>query len=263
MVLECFIIDSFSDKLFSGNPAVIVLTSEVLEEKLMVKVAAEFGFPETAFLHQNKDQFSIRWFTPKLEIDLCGHATLAAAHIIWEIGHVDKDKEIRFNSKSGILTAKNVNGWIELDFPSDVPKEVEPSSVIEKALGVTPIFTGKTKTDFFVVLESEDAIQKLNPDIPLIASLPSDGLIVTAPTKNKDYDFVSRVFAPNCGLDEDPVCGSAHCAMGPYWSQKIGRKELIAFQLSSRGGFVKVRVADDRTHLSGMATTFLRGSISI
>jgi len=263
MKLDCYIVDAFSDNVFGGNPAGVIVSNTNVEKLVVQKIANELGLGEIAFLVISTNQVNIRWFTPSLEINLCGHATLASAHVLWENEYVAKEKDICFSSNSGNINAKYEDGWIELDFPSDFPTPIESSPIIEKALGLTPLYTGKTKTDFFVVLNSEEDVLSLAPNIPLIASLPSEGLIVTSSSTNKEYDFVSRVFAPNCGLDEDPVCGLAHSALGAYWSNKIGRDVLRACQLSSRGGFIKVKIVNDRAYISGQAKTFLKGNIQI
>jgi len=263
MILDCYIVDTFSAKVFCGNPAGVIVSDSDLDKAILLKIANELGVGEIAFLVISGNQVNIRWFTPSLEINLCGHATLASAHVLWENEYVVKEEDICFSSYSGNIKAKYEDGWIELDFPSDFPNPIESNPIIEKALGHTPVYTGKTKTDFFVVLSSEEDVLNLVPNIPLIASLPSEGLIVTSLSANNEYDFVSRVFAPNCGLDEDPVCGLAHSALGSYWSSKIGREVLRACQLSSRGGFIKVKIVNDRVCISGQAKTFLKGHIQI
>jgi PhzF family phenazine biosynthesis protein len=264
MRLNCYLVDAFTDRLFSGNPAAIVVCPDQIKEDLLLNITMEMKVSETAFLFiRGNGKVLIRWFSEKSEIDLCGHATLASAYILWENGFFEKEDPIEFETKSGALFAKYTNALIELDFPGDYPLEIEPNETIIQALGVCPIYFGKTKTDFFVILESDEQVRKLTPRIDLIASLPSEGLIVSAISSDPTFDFISRVFAPNCGTNEDPVCGIAHCALGPYWGRKLGRDSLSAYQASERGGELFIKIKQDRVLLGGKAKIFLMGTLEV
>jgi PhzF family phenazine biosynthesis protein len=213
---------------------------------------------ETAFLVPRRDGYDLRWFTPTVEVDLCGHATLASAHVLWEEGHLQPSAQARFHTKSGLLTADRREPWIELDFPATPAKPAEAPPGLNEALGAKARFVGLSKFDYLVELEDEAAVRTLDPDLGAIARVPARGVIATARADKGKYDFVSRFFAPQSGVPEDPVTGSAHCALAPYWSGKLGKKELMAYQASARGGELQLRLEGDRVVLGGQAVTVLR-----
>ena len=229
----------------------------------MQSVAAEMNLSETAFLVRRDDGFDLRWFTPAVEVALCGHATLASAHALWEGGHLPSDEVARFHTKSGLLTATRRGPWIELDFPATTEQAAEPPAGLIDALGVTPLYVGKTRFDYMVEIDREDGVRAMTPDFSRLRSLPVRGVIVTSSATTPGVDFVSRFFAPGAGVDEDPVTGSAHCCLTPYWSRKLGRTEFIAQQLSRRGGTLRLSLAGDRVRMRGQAVTVLRGELLV
>jgi PhzF family phenazine biosynthesis protein len=217
---------------------------------------------ETAFLVPQDGGYHLRWFTPAVEVALCGHATVASAHVLWEDGHLPDGQQARFHTKSGLLTADRRGDWIELDFPAKIATATEPPPELLPALGVTDAkFVGKNAFDYFVEIESDAAVRALSPDHSLLRKLPVRGVIVTARSASPEFDFISRFFAPGSGIDEDPVTGSAHTALGPYWAGILGKTDMVAFQASARGGVVKVRVAGDRVKLGGQAVTVMTGEL--
>ena len=250
-------VDAFTDQPFAGNPAAIFITDAPRDEVWMQAVAREMNLSETAFLHPVAEGFNLRWFTPTTEVDLCGHATLASAHALWQLGHLQKDGAVRFHTRAGTLGAERDGDWIWLDFPATPPTLVENSESLTDALGSEPLFTGKTTFDYLVELPTESQVRCLDPDLAAIERLPARGLIVTA--KAGDFDFISRYFAPAYGIPEDPVTGSAHCALGPYWQARTGRSEFTAYQASRRGGVVRVRIIGERVQLGGQAITTVKG----
>ena len=259
---EIIVVDAFAKEPFTGNPAAVCVLPEPADEAWMQSVASEMHLSETAFLVAREDGFDLRWFTPTAEVDLCGHATLASAHVLWETRRIAADREARFHTRSGVLKAKRLGARIEIDLPAEPPEPVSPPPELPGILGdVTPRTVGKNRMDYLVELESEDAVRSLAPDLRLLATLPVDGLIATTLATTEGLDFISRYFAPRFGIDEDPVTGAAHCCLGPFWSQRLGRSELSAYQASSRGGFVHVRAEGDRVHLAGSAVTVMRGEL--
>jgi PhzF family phenazine biosynthesis protein len=252
-------VDAFADRPFAGNPAAVCLTPGPRDDGWMRDVAREMNLSETAFLHEEGDGHRLRWFTPRVEVDLCGHATLASAHVLWEEGLLDTGSQARFHTKSGLLTAKREGDWIELDFPSTPEKPATPPPGLVEALGVEPTHVGKSRLHFLLEVESEDVVRNLTPDFSSLAGVAEHGVIVTSRAATRGYDFVSRFFAPALGVDEDPVTGSAHCCLGPYWADRLGKSELVAYQASARGGTVRVKVDGDRVYLGGKAVTVLRG----
>lgn len=255
-------IDAFTDRPFAGNPAAVCLLKKEADSDWMQAVAAEMNLSETAFVRPIEDGFELRWFTPLVEVDLCGHATLASAHGLWSEGVVSGALPIRFHTKSGVLTCTQNGDFIELDFPATPLQEVEPNAGLIDALGVEPVFVGKSKFDDLVQVESEESVRSLKPDFSQLRELSMRGVMVTSVSDDPHFDFVSRFFAPGVGIDEDPVTGSAHCCLGPYWSERLGKTEMTAFQASARGGVVRVRVEGDRVLLGGQAVTVLRGELS-
>jgi PhzF family phenazine biosynthesis protein len=252
-------VDAFTNRPFAGNPAAVCVLSAPREESWMRDVAREMNLSETAFLVPNGDGFDLRWFTPAIEVALCGHATLASAHVLWQDGHLSAGRVARFHTKSGLLTAVQNGGFIEMDFPATESAPAEPPEQLAAALGLTPVYVGKNKFDYLVEADSEATVRGLNPDHSALRKLSVRGIIVTA--RGSDYDFVSRFFAPGSGIDEDPVTGSAHCALAPYWAKKLGKTSMRAFQASSRGGEVGVRLEGDRVILSGQAVTVMTGEL--
>lgn len=275
-------VDAFTDTRFSGNPAAVcLLPSGKADEDWMQKVAMEMNLSETAFLRSrdgrsSKGQrrgarsFDLRWFTPTVEVDLCGHATLASAHVLWEEGHVARDEKLHFHTRSGILKAeRRIEGgetWIEMDFPAPAERQFEGSAdVLSRALGTKPRYVGAYGSDYLVEVESESVLRRLSPDLALIKTLPVRGIAVTcapsASTKAKGYDFVSRFFGPSVGISEDPVTGSAHCFLGPFWGRRLGKDEVRGYQASARGGSMRIRMRGGRVLLGGKAVTVMRGQL--
>jgi PhzF family phenazine biosynthesis protein len=254
-------VDAFTDQPFAGNPAAVCLLPTVRDAGWMQQVAREMNLAETAFLVRRLDGFDLRWFTPSREVDLCGHATLASAHVLWEQEHLAVDQIARFHTRSGVLTAERRDRLIWLDFPATPAAPAEPPEELVQGLGTRGRFVGRTPFDYLVELESENAVRALAPDLTLLARIKARGIIVTAKAATPEYDFVSRFFGPAAGVPEDPVTGSAHCALGPYWSPRLGRSELVGYQASARGGTVQVRLAGDRVKLGGEAITVLKGEL--
>lgn len=257
-----FQVDAFTDKPFKGNPAAVCILPEASDEGWMQNVAMEMNLSETAFLHKRGDGFDLRWFTPSVEIDLCGHATLASAHVLWESGILKPDEEARFHTRSGLLTAKRKDSWIELDFPAEPEDEAPIPSGLISAIGVSPNYTGRNRFDYLIEVESEDVVRNITPDFKLLASVPARGIIVTSISASDKYDFVSRFFAPAVGINEDPVTGSAHCCLGPFWKKQLNKNSFTAYQASSRGGVVRVSLRGDRVLLGGQAVTVFKGELS-
>ncbi len=262
-------VDAFTNTPYTGNPAAVCILPEARDDVWMQAVAAEMNLPETAFLVPQEDSaglaYQLRWFTPKVEVALCGHATLASAHVLWTEGHLKANETARFHTKSGLLTAqREANRWIMMDFPATpatLEEPVAPPAALVDALGVSPIYVGRNQFDYLVEVESAETIRSLQPDLQLLSTLPVRGVIVTSLSDSEMFDFVSRFFAPAAGIPEDPVTGSAHCCLSPYWSNKLGKRELVGYQASRRGGIVRVRHQGDRVLLGGQAVTILRGHL--
>jgi PhzF family phenazine biosynthesis protein len=228
----------------------------------MQSVAAEMNLAETAFLLKHGDVFNLRWFTPTIEVDLCGHATLASAHVLWEAGNLKPDQPARFSTRSGQLTRERKGDWIAMDFPAEPEEKTSPPPGLEKALGVRVRYVGKNRFDYLLEVDSEATVRELKPDLALLEQIPARGFIVTSRASSPGYDFVSRFFAPRAGIPEDPVTGSSHCCLGPFWRTRLHKDEFVAYQASLRGGVVRVRVAGDRVILGGQAVTVLRGELT-
>jgi PhzF family phenazine biosynthesis protein len=256
-------VDAFTDRAFAGNPAAVCLLEEAAPAGWMQEVAREMNLSETAFLLRSREpaSYELCWFTPKVEVALCGHATLASAHVLWEEGHVRPEQQIRFLTRSGMLSAEFADGWIALDFPAEPAGQSEVPEGLAEALGVEPIWVGRNRFDLLAELSSEEAVRELTPDTYRLRRVSVRGVIVTARAATRGFDFVSRFFAPSVGVDEDPVTGSAHCCLGPYWSDVLGRTELTGWQASERGGLVRVHCRGERVTLSGQAVTTLRGEL--
>ena len=252
-------VDAFTETPFAGNSAAVCVLPEAREASWMQSVAREMNLSETAFLLRQADGYQLRWFTPAMEVDLCGHATLASAHALWESGHLPPDAQARFHTRSGLLTAQRNGDWIEMDFPAKPEQPAPAPDGLAEGLGASPKYVGKNAFDYIVELDSEDTVRRLQPNFALLEKIPVRGVIVTS--RAADYDFISRFFAPAAGINEDPVTGSAHCCLGPFWRARLNKTEFIAYQASARGGVVRVRLAGDRVLLGGQAVTVLRGDL--
>ena len=260
MKLPIYQADAFTSKLFGGNPAAVIPLKEWLSDEEMQNIAAENNLSETAFFVEEGDSFRLRWFTPAVEVDLCGHATLATAHILFEELSYDQPV-INFNTLSGILTVKKEESRLVMNFPAVEPIRSEGPAILFQALGIERISEVYKSDDYMVVLESEEEVANLKPDFRMLNEVDARGIIVTAP--GNEVDFVSRFFAPQAGIDEDPVTGSAHTKTTPYWSRKLDKKELEARQISKRGGELFCRMQGDRVEIIGQAVTFLKGEITL
>ncbi len=256
-----FHVDAFTDTVFSGNPAGVCVLEDSKEVRWMQNVAREMNLSETAFLKREGTGYSLRWFTPAVEVDLCGHATLASAHILLQEGFLKPNETAHFQTLSGPLAATKRGKWIELDFPLVPVEKSEPPRDLIEALGVTPSYVGKSRLDYLVEIDSEKVLRNLTPDLAALQRVSSRGVIVTSRPESSHFDFVSRFFAPQVGINEDPVTGSAHCSLGPYWRDKLQKNELLAYQASPRGGIIRVRVGDERVFLGGQAVTVLRAEL--
>ena len=254
-------VDAFSDQPFAGNPAAVCLLPAPREKHWMQLVAREMNLSETAFLHPENDGWRLRWFTPTVEVALCGHATLASAHVLWETGQLAPTATAHFYTDSGLLTAKRDGSSIELDFPAKIAVPTEAPAGLDEALSVKPLAVCRSAFDYLVEVNAETTLRALKPDFGKLGQLPVRGVIVTSRSDQAQFDFVSRFFAPASGVNEDPVTGSAHCTLGPFWQERLKRSEFRAFQASARGGVLTVRVAGDRVFLGGNAVTVLRGEL--
>lgn len=262
MVLKITQVDAFTDKPFAGNPAAICILQEPMKTAWMQQVAMEMNLSETAFLVKEEDGYNLRWFTPAIEVELCGHATLASAHVLWEEGHLQPDEQARFSTRSGRLTADRNGDWIELNFPAVYEEEATAPEGLVEALGAEPIYIGRHRAmDYIVQMDSEETVRALKPNFSLMVQIETRGVIVTAAGSSPEFDFVSRFFGPKAGINEDPVTGSAHCCLGPFWQKRLGKATFTAYQASARGGLVRVRVDGDRIRLGGQAVTVLRGEL--
>ncbi len=246
-----------------GNPAGVCLLEGPADHAWMQALAAELRQSETAFTHVDRDgRRTLRWFTPAAEVDLCGHATLAAAHVLWETGRVASGGPIVFHTRSGPLSARREGALIAMDFPATPPRAAEVPSGLAEALGARPRAVARSSFDYLAELETAEEVAGLVPDLAAVARLPARGLIVTAAGGAQGADFTSRFFAPQVGIDEDPVTGSAHCALAPYWAARLGREELVGHQASARGGVVRATLDGDRVLLAGAAVTVLAGTVA-
>jgi predicted PhzF superfamily epimerase YddE/YHI9 len=255
-------VDAFTDRPFAGNPAAVCILQQPLSDAMMAAIAAEMNLAETAFLQRlpGSEEWSLRWFTPLVEVDLCGHATLASAHALWESGQAAEGERLHFHTRSGVLTATRRDGWIELDFPA-LPCERETMPAwLPAALGAEPVNFERSRFDYVVELADEATVRSLDPDLSRLMREPVRGFACTA-RGSGPYDFVSRYFAPACGVPEDPVTGSAHCMLGPYWAERLGKRDFVAWQASRRGGLVRVTLDGNRVLLGGQAVTTLHGEL--
>ena len=262
MTFPLFHVDAFTDRPFAGNPAAVCLLPAWKDARWLRAVAGEMNLSETAFLVRRPEHFDLRWFTPTVEVDLCGHATLAAAHVLWRQGQATAD-EIRFSTRGGILKARRQGDDIELDFPLKPEEPAQAPAGLLEALGTSARYVGRNQFDYLVEVESEAALRGIAPDFKRLAAVPARGVIVTGTSADPKFDFVSRFFAPASGVDEDPVTGSAHCCLADFWRKRLGKTAFVAFQASARGGVVKVRVVKDRALLGGRAVTVAKGELLI
>ncbi len=263
MTATLYVVDAFTDQPFSGNPAAVCILPGPARESWMQPIANEMNLSETAFLWPVEGGYSLRWFTPRAEVRLCGHATLASAHALWELGPLPQSATAKFSTLSGWLSCSRNGGWIEMDFPADRLSDMPlPSSLVE-CLGISPLYVGRGTDDWLVVLNSETEVRDIAPNLHLLSAIPARGCIVTALSGDARYDFVSRFFAPSIGVSEDPVTGSAHCLTGPYWAAQLGKTNLLARQVSARGGTIRVGVCGDRVILGGQAVTVSRVELLI
>lgn len=256
-------VDAFTNRPFAGNPAAVCVLPEPRPDEWMRNVAREMNLSETAFLVPQNGDFHLRWLTPSVEVDLCGHATVASAHVLWEDGYLPAGKQARFHTRSGLLLADRRGDWIELDFPAKSAERADAPEGLLSSLGVPkPLYVGRNAWDYLVEVESEDQLAALSPDHTQLRKIPVRGVIVTCRAKaGSEFDFLSRFFAPGSGVDEDPVTGSAHTALGPYWGAKLNKTEMTGFQASQRGGVVRVRLAGDRVILGGQAVTVMTADL--
>lgn len=262
-------VDAFTAEAFKGNSAAVCILEEPRDERWMQLVAGEMNLSETAFVVPGEPAWSLRWFTPVSEVDLCGHATLASAHVLWERGLLAKDRAAAFDTRSGRLTARRLaNGsgegdvWIELDFPATADQEIAPPPDLVEAVGASARYVGRSRFDYLLEVADEETVRRVSPDFGRLRAVGGRGVIVTARAASAGVDFVSRFFAPAFGIDEDPVTGSSHCCLAPYWARRLGRTSLVAHQLSARGGVLKVRLDGDRVRIAGQAVTVLRGELT-
>jgi len=261
MKLKMYQVDAFANKLFSGNPAAVVILESPLKDEVMQSIAAENNLSETAFVSIHESQLSIRWFTPSIEVDLCGHATLASARILFDYYSDLVGEEINFNSKSGVLKITKVEDGLCLNFPSDLPVTIKTDPLFLEILGIEPLLLLRGKDDYLAVFENQKQIKNMQPNFSLLKKLDARGLVISAP--GDEVDFVSRCFYPEAGIEEDPVTGSAHTMLTPYWATQFNKNELDAHQLSKRGGKLNCRLANERVLISGNSVIYFEGTISI
>jgi PhzF family phenazine biosynthesis protein len=262
MAFPLFQVDAFADRPFGGNPAAVCFLDGPRDPGWMQAVAAEMNVGATAFVEPRDDGFGLRWFAVATELELCGHGTLASAHALWESGRLASDQPARFHTRAGLLTCERSGDWTEMDFPAEPPTRAEPPPALLEALGAQARWVGRNRMDYLVELADEAAVRALVPELAGLRAMETRGVIVTARSDDGAADFVSRFFAPRVGIDEDPATGSAHCALGPFWGERLGKPELVGRQVSRRGGIVRVALASDRVRLGGQAVTVLRGELA-
>ena len=253
-------VDAFTASAYGGNPAAVCALTEACPDSWMQQVAQEMNLSETAFFYPEADGYRLRWFTPTVEIDLCGHATLATSHVLWNEGHLSDDRPAKFYTRSGVLTARRLGDWIELNFPANPSQAIALPDGLAAALGADPVAVAQNSLGYLVELASADVVRDLAPDFATLRQFPVHGIIVTS-QGDEPYDFVSRFFAPGLGINEDPVTGAAHCCLSPYWRAKLGKTTFLAHQSSARGGVVKVQDEGERVRLSGQAVTVFKGEL--
>lgn len=258
-------VDAFTERPFTGNPAAVCVLDKERDAAWMQSVAQEMNLAETAFLVRQSDMgadYGLRWFTPAVEVDLCGHATLASAHVLWEEGHLAPDQIVRFHTRSGLLTATRKGALIELNFPAEPAAPVQPPPGLSEALGAALVYVGRNRMDYLVEVELAGVLRSLRPDFGALLHFPVRGIIVTSASDDTRFDFLSRFFCPSVGINEDPTTGSAHCCLAPYWQPRLNKSEMTGYQASARGGIVQVRIEGERVKLGGHAVTVLRGELS-
>ncbi|HEX2949132.1 MAG TPA: PhzF family phenazine biosynthesis protein [Armatimonadota bacterium] len=255
------IVDAFTAEPFAGNPAAVCFPDSPRDDAWLQQVAREMNLSETAFLWPIDNGYQLRWFTPTVEVDLCGHATLASAHILWETGRLARNEQARFSTRSGWLTARSDGAWITMDFPAEPVTSAKILPELADGLGVPIRYCGRNRMDYLVEVDTEETVRTLHPNLSLLAQLPVRGVIVTSAATTSPYDFVSRFFAPAAGIPEDPVTGSAHCALAPYWSNRLGKDTMLAAQVSQRGGIIRTHLNVDRVEIGGQAVTVLQGEL--
>jgi PhzF family phenazine biosynthesis protein len=256
-----FWVDAFTDRPFAGNPAAVCLLDRWASDDQLSGLASELNLSETAYLVPEDGGYRLRWFTPAVEVDLCGHATLASAFVVWHVGKVAPDQPIKFLTRSGALSAARRGEVIELDFPLKAPVKTRPPAGLVEALGIAPAYVGRSQLDYLVEVESESDLRGMAPDFRRLTHVDCRGVIVTARSAREEFDFVSRFFAPASGVDEDPVTGSAHCTLAPFWGDRLRKNEMRAYQASKRGGIVNVRLQGDRVLLGGTAVLVAKGEL--
>lgn len=259
--IRCWQVDAFTNCPFGGNPAAVCWLEAPADPAWMQAVAAEMNLSETAFVSPHPQGLELRWFTPTVEVDLCGHATLATAHALWFAKVVPADEPLRFHTKSGLLTCTRDGDFIELDFPATPAVAAEPHPLLFEALGTVPAYVGRTRFDCLAVFDTPVEVRALQPDFIKLGKIPVRGVIATAPADDARFHFISRFFAPAVGVNEDPVCGSAHCCLTPYWAKRLERNDLMAYQASARGGILRLRLNGDRVILGGQAVTVWQGEL--
>ncbi len=260
MAIPLVQVDAFTDVAYGGNPAAVCALPEARSDGWMQQVAQEMNLSETAFFYPEAEGYRLRWFTPTVEVDLCGHATLATCHVLWSEGHLGGEQPATFYTRSGVLTARRQGDWIELNFPANPSHPIDAPAGLAEALGAAPTAIAENSLGYLVELESAAVVRDLRPDFAALRQFPVHGVIVTS-RGDAPYDFVSRFFAPAIGIDEDPVTGAAHCCLGPYWREQLGKTTFLAHQSSARGGIVKVQDEGERIRLSGQAVTVFKGDL--
>jgi len=261
MTQTLFTVDAFTAVPFKGNPAAVCVLPQPREAAWMQAVAAEMNLSETAFVVAQGEDFHLRWFTPTQEMYLCGHATLATAHVLWEQGILPGSAEARFHTLSGLLRVSRKGDWLEMDFPVWPPQEEPAPEGLAQALGANPLLYVRHHKFGMALLDSADTVKNLQPHLGLLRQLPLDGVVVTAEGVGAGCDFVSRMFAPNLGIDEDPVTGGAHCLLTPFWAGRLGKSEMLAHQVSKRGGVLQVAPQGERVLIRGQAVTVMKAEL--
>lgn len=264
MGMVLYQVDAFTNQPFHGNPAAVCLLDGPGDKIWMQNVAREMNLSETAFLYPVKGGFNLRWFTPEVEVDLCGHATLASAYALWQGGYLGREEEACFFSASGLLRARLSGDWIQLDFPIRQQRAAEVPSAVLQAIEISQErvnYVGRYQKDYLIEVDSEELLRQTQPDFKRLREAATGGIMLTAQSEDVTYDFISRYFDPAEGIDEDPVTGSAHCCLGPYWGAKLGKQQLSAFQASARGGSLTIRLGEERVYIQGQAVMVLRGEL--
>ena len=261
MSVSFTLVDAFTAMPYAGNPAAVCVLREPRDDEWMQRVARETNLSETAFVRSEAGRRRLRWFSPTMEVDLCGHATLASAHVLWTMGEVARGQAILFDTRSGVLTAERVGDWIRLDFPTLPDTRADAPAGLLEALGVPAQYVGRNQFDYLVEVADEATVRAMRPDFVGLARVQARGVIVTSRSPSNEHDFVSRFFGCTVGVDEDPVTGSAHCCLGPYWGARLGKTEMVGRQVSARGGIIRVSLQGDRVWLDGQAVTVMHGTL--